>query len=160
MGIAKFVKSTLQSGYAYPKLIGPALSALGQCFIAYREEGFFPESFEIVKNMMPLIVKWMSRNVTNEGYMRGVAIVVTGVLCRTFGNITDVVATRVFDVFAALLKNQKHSTSIVRTLTKAFSDWVITDQHHSSDYEEYGAYFDEMEEKVLLIHIPIQIFFF
>ena len=145
MGIAKFVKSALQSGFVYPKLIGPALAALGQCFIAYRDEGNSSESIEIIKNMMPVIVKWMpkARSIANEGYMRGMAMVVTGVMSRMHGNITDVIATRVFDVFAALLKNQMLSTSIVCILTKGFSDWVINDQQYSSDYEDYSAYLDE-----------------
>ena len=141
----KFAKYTLQSGYSYPYLIEPALSALGQCLVAYREK---PESSEIISNVMPEIIKWISRNVTNEGYMRGVAIVATGVLSRIRVDLTFVVSSRVFGVFAALLKNQKQSTSVVNILLKGFIDWTIEDR--GLDYEDYEAYLDAKEMKVLI----------
>ena len=105
----KFAKYTLQSGYSCPYLIEPALSALGQCLVAYREK---PESSETINNVMPEIIKWISRNVTNEGYMRGVAIVATGVLSRIRVDLAVVVSSRVFGVFAALLKTKSRARAL------------------------------------------------
>jgi hypothetical protein len=148
LGIAEFAKSTLQSGYSYPKLIEPALSSLGQCLIAYRKQydGLHLDLIGTIEDVMAAIIKWMPKNVTNEGYMRGVANVVTGVLGRMDDNLVDVVNTRVFDVFAALLKNQKKSTSIVSILLEGFSRWIIY-----GDNKDYSAFL-ESEKKVLMMN--------
>lgn len=113
------------------------------------------ESIEAINNVMPEVIRWISRNVTNEGYMHGVAIVVTGVLSRIRTDLPEVVDSRVFEVFAALLKNQKQSTSVVSILLQGFSDWIIDDR--GLDYEDYDAYLDEMEEKVpmfIVVFLP------
>ena len=95
---------------------------------------------------MAEIIKWMSKNVTNEGYMRGVANVVAGILSRINDDLINVVKTRVFGVFAALLKNQKQSTSIVNILLEGFSTWIIYE-----DNKDYSAYW-ESEKKVLMMN--------
>ena len=138
LGIEKFAKSALQPRYEHPQLIEPALAALGQCLVAYLYGNDFQiELYGIIERVMSVIIKWLPGNVSNEGYMRGVAIVVTGVLSKVSNDISDVVASRVLEVFAALLKNQKQSTSIVYILTQGFSDWVI----NPSSFEDYDTYY-------------------